>query len=109
MAMTIFSAGVLGVIAALSVTSRAASAARRLDEAVTLAQNHIELAKLSGGLRPAVGSSGTSGVYTWETQQDDRVDGSVLIRVSVAWIERGQPRAFQLTELYLPSEGEEAP
>lgn len=100
-AMTIFGAGVLGVMAALSMGSRTSVSAYRLAEASRLAESKMVLAVQSpaGSLLP---ERGDAEPYTWESSFESGPNGLTQANVTVTWTDRGQTDQYVLRQLFLP-------
>lgn len=100
-AMTIFAAGILGVVASLSMSTRAGGAALRQAEAARLAQNRMELATLVAEDEMQA-ERGEEGPYRWRLSYDGGDRGLMLAEVVVEWDEPRGPEAFTLRQLFLP-------
>src|SRR5205823_3993902 len=78
--------GIVGVLAAFSVSLRAASRSERIERAVEVAENQMELAVTGSadGLHPA---AAVDGGYHWVRNYSDRPMGLALASVTVTWTE----------------------
>ena len=94
-AMTILTAGILGVMEAFSLCTQTASGGLRLAEATAIAQNQLELAACvpAESIEP---QTGTSGPCTWQVTLAEKPHGLVLALVTVKWMQQGRPQTFQL-------------
>ncbi len=105
MAMAILAVGVLGVVRLLPVGLRASKSAEMVSKAAFVAQEQMEMLKLSGfnGLSSAI-LSGEQGEFSWQAEVDNAslagLSSSAEIKqitLVVSWIERGNTRTQNLT------------
>jgi Tfp pilus assembly protein PilV len=98
--MTVLAVGIVGVLAAFSLSSRSGSEAMRLAEAALIADRQLQQALGSDGSDFA--PQGASGPYKWEVKVTDLREGLQLASVVVKWSDRGRPGALELSEVFLP-------
>jgi prepilin-type N-terminal cleavage/methylation domain-containing protein len=104
-AMTVLSVGIVGVLAAMSLSVRASGQAWRVDEVSRLAQNQLALAaNLSvDQLEP---SNGVLERYKWLVSYAEKPHGLVVACVTVEWMEEGQARTYRLCQVFRPRAAE---
>lgn len=95
-ATTILGAGIIGAVAAISLSSRAAGSSFRLAEAANLASNRIALA--IAGERA---QRGEEGPYRWDLTVEEKDNGLRMARVEVTWQQQGEQLSYTLHELFL--------
>lgn len=105
LAMTIFGAGVLGVIAAFSFSSQASASAYRLAEAARLAERQMVLAVHQSD-ESLLAEQGQVPPYTWESTYESGPDGLTLASITVTWTDKGQADQFVLRQLFSPRQDE---
>jgi prepilin-type N-terminal cleavage/methylation domain-containing protein len=82
--------------------ARASSSAQKVTRAALLAQRVLtdfETGELTPGQSHAGGFEDEPD-FAYETRSEVDVTGLTLLRVSVTWDERGQPRTYVLTRLF---------
>lgn len=100
-AMTFFACGVVGVLGAFSVSTRAGTSAMRQEQAARIAQRELaEAQALPAEL--LAGKQGKDGMFTWELSIEQRPMGLVLASTRVTWLDSGRDQKFELNELLLP-------
>jgi len=100
-ALTIFSAGIVGVMGTFSLCTRAAGANLRLAEAVALAQRQMELSVATPPDQLA-GRSGTENRFNWGLTVEQMPQGLLRASVAIDWLERGQRKNYRLSQILLP-------
>ena len=100
-ALTVLAAGIIGIMAALSLCTHKVSESLRLAEVATIAQSQMELAVIApaGTLEAKAGSAG---LYQWEVTFGEKPYGLVLALVVVKWTLRGEPKMFRLSRVFAP-------
>jgi prepilin-type N-terminal cleavage/methylation domain-containing protein len=100
-AVTILGGGILGMLAAFSLSSQASVDAARLSDAVRIAEREMELtAAMSSGQTEPV--SGQEGMFTWKADVAELQEGLMRANVTVQWLRRGKMEAFNLEQVFLP-------
>lgn len=100
-AVTILGAGILGVVAAFSMSLRVASASARMADAVRIAQREMEL-KVAQSAESLRDDRGAEGPYAWKFSVSRASEGLMRARVTVTWLDRGRPQSFKLSRVFLP-------
>ena len=100
-ALTILSAGIVGVVSTFALCGRAAGRNFRLADAVALAERQIELAAATPRDRLAA-SRGKEDRYTWRLTVDEMAHGLVRASVAVEWLDRGKTRTWRLSQILVP-------
>lgn len=99
--LIVLAVGIMGIMAAVLAGSRAGSEALRLEEAVAIAQRELELAtnKPADQLTEAAGSSG---YFQWTVNYRNKPHNLVLASVNVQWRQQGEPRDYELLQVFAP-------
>jgi len=100
-AMTILAVGIVGVVAALGQSVRAASSASHLEEAVEIAQNQLALA-VRARADALAGGSGTTLRYRWSLGYAQKPHELSVASVTVEWLDHGQMQAYTLSQVFRP-------
>lgn len=100
-AVTIVGAGILGVVAAFSVSLQAGSESARIRDAVRIAERQMEL-KVAEPAERLGDDRGSEGAYTWNLNLSQASEGLVLARITVTWSQRGRPQSFRLSRVFRP-------
>lgn len=98
--LVIIAVGVLALSGVQTHSSTDVYATGRRTRALALAENQMEVARGMGYVG-AISDSGTSDVFTWNTQVDSAglPGGLRRITVTVGWSETGNSRSVQLLDL----------
>jgi len=98
---TVFSVGIGGVMATLSLGLRAAASSQRVDEASAIASEKVELLVATPGER-LEDAKGSQGPYEWTVAVAERQYGLVAASVEVRWQDRGEMQTYRLSRVFLP-------
>jgi|GEM_PF-6175133 len=100
-AMLVMSVGVMGIMAAVMAGSSASSSANKLETAVDIARRELALA-VTLPSNELIGSSDSEGVMSWTIGYTNKQHSLVMATVTVQWLERGQTRTYQLSQVFVP-------
>lgn len=97
-ALTIFSVGVLGVLAGLSLAGRAGGHGENFARAAAICEQQIQQAALPASPNLAA-KRGSTDRYTWKLEYHRLPHGLARASVTVNWLQNGQPEELQLHRL----------
>jgi len=103
--MTILATSIIGLTSAFNLASRASSQALRMSQAMEVADSRLRY--LVGESADGVAASGAEGLFAWETRTRQLDSGLRLGTAVVRWMDQGQVRSVELSEVFLPRQERE--
>lgn len=101
MAVTILSAGVLGLMTTIRLGSQTASQATNANGAVILAKELLEAATCIPRSNLEAGE-GSRGRYNYMISYEEKPHNLMAATIMVNWLERGQTETMRLSQVFLP-------
>lgn len=100
-AMTVLGVGILGVMAALSMSLRIDGESTRLVGAVEVAERELVAATLvpTGSIQATRGVDGT---YQWTVAYAQKSEQLFLVSVTVQWMARSEAKQYRLSRAFRP-------
>jgi type II secretion system protein I len=99
-ALSIFAIGILAVASLMISSINENTSARKMTEATTLAEMHLESLMAQDYASIADGTT-TEGAYSiaWTVAEDDVVANTKSLTVTVTWTDRGKQRSVSIRNL----------
>ncbi len=105
-AVTILSVGIAGVMGVFSVCVRAETRAARLDAAVAIAREKLELTTATN-IENLASDKGVVDSFSWSVGLAELQLGLMRASVEVRWTDMGRPRTFAMSQVFLPRQPEQ--
>ena len=106
-AVTILSAGILGVLGAFSLSLRAGVRAARVEDAARIGERQVQLG-IVGPAEALRAQRGAEGAFAWQLDFEQAQEGLMLASVTVTWSEQGRGQKFRFSRVFLPARAAQA-
>jgi len=100
-ALSVFSVGTLGLLAALFLSSNVSARSEHLDTAVALARTKLQ-ETIAGAAGEAPISQQPNGRFAHAVTVKERPGGLMAATVKVRWLEGGRMQEYALSEVFRP-------
>lgn len=100
-ATLILSIGITGIIGIFNISIRATSRGDRISEATSIARRILE-PSVAISADKYMPQEGNVGQFKWNLSYSQKPHGLMKATVVVNWLDKGQPEAFELSQIFQP-------
>jgi len=100
-ATLILSIGITGIIGIFNTSIRATARGDRIGVATSIARQTLE-PSVAVSADKCLPQEGNVGQFKWNLSYSQKPHGLMKATVVVKWLDKGQPEAFELSQIFLP-------